>query len=99
MDIFKSPYIKGDGTYRLSTSTGNSVVLALSDNFGGGTVTPGYINAAGNFIGFKDETETLITFSAEFQIVQDCGIGCKVAVLVAGSTGPNIVIDQFQTGR
>lgn len=91
--------ITQDGTFNLVFTTGNSVSIMLSDAFGGGTVTPGYINSAGNFIGFKDETETIITFTDAFQIVVDCGIGCQTAVLMAGSTTPDIVVDAFQMGR
>lgn len=91
--------ITADGTFEIIQTTGNSISVMLSNAFGGGTVTPGYINSAGTFIGFKDETEVVITFTAGFQIVIDCGIGCRVAVLVTGSTAPAITVDAFQMGR
>jgi len=88
-----------DGTFNLIFTTGNSVSIMLSGTFGGGTATIGYINSAGTFIGFKDETETIITFTADFQVVVECGIGCQTAVLLAGSTAPAITVDTFQMGR
>ena len=97
--ILNASTITVDDTYKLRPSPGNAVNLSLSGDFGGGTLTPGYINRAGTFIGFKDESEATITFTAAFQIVQDCGIGCPLAVLLVGSTTPAIVVDQFAIGR
>jgi len=97
--ILGNASITEDGVYLLARSSGNAVVLAASNNFGGGTLKPGYINKRGDFVAFKDADEVEISFTASFQIVQDCGIGCPVAVELTGSTNPDIVIDQFANGR
>lgn len=97
--ILNASNITKNDTYKLRPSSGNAVNLSLSGDFSGGTLTPGYINRAGTFIGFKDDTETVVFFTADFQIVQECGIGCPLAVLLTGAGTPNIVVDQFPLGR
>lgn len=91
--------ISADDTYLLTPGNGNAVTLAVSDSFGGGTLTPGYINKSGTFVGFKDETEALVTFTASFQIKLDGGMSMKYALLVAGSTTPNILVEEYKHGR
>lgn len=92
--------IKSDNTYSLKPGNGNKRILAISETFDGASVTPGYINAANTFVGFKDENEAVITFTASFQIVQEGGIGMKYALQVTGSGGStNLLVEQFETGR
>jgi len=91
--------INADDTYTLTPGNGNARTLLVSGSFGSGTAIAGYINGAGNFIGFKDSTETIITFSADFQIVQDGGIGIKYAIDLQGSTAPNLFVEEHEHGR
>lgn len=91
--------ISKDDTYRCAEGKGNYETLAVSGDFGGGTVKPGYINVAGAFVSFKDGNEEVITFTDEFQVVQGGGIGMQYAVDVSGSTNPNIIVEQFPHGR
>jgi len=91
--------ISADDTYKLKPGNGNASTLAVSGSFGGGTLTPGYLNKRGLFIGFKDETETIVTFTSNFQVVLDGGIGMKYALDVAGSATPDILAEQFDHGR
>ena len=92
--------IKTDGVHTLGVGNGNERTLAASETFGGATVTPGYINVRGNFVGFKDGSEVLLAFTASFQIVQSGGIGIKYAVSVSGATGTtDIQIEEFRHGR
>lgn len=100
MAIFEGPFFTGDGTFELPYGKGNARVLACSGNFDGATIALGYINAASTFIGFKDETETPITFTSDFQVVQEGGIGMKYAVEITGSgASTKILNEQFELGR
>lgn len=93
--------IAADNTYILTAGNGNARTLAVSGAFGGGTATPGYITNGGNgdFIAFKDDTETVITFLADFQIVQDGGMGMVYALDITGATTPTILVEEFDHGR
>jgi len=95
-----SKRIISDGVVPLGVGSGNERTLAASDSFGTAVVTTGYINSADNFIGFKDDSEVLISFTSSFQIVQSGGIGMKYAVSVSGSdAATNILIEEFPHGR
>lgn len=95
-----SKRITSNGVVPLGVGNGNQTTLAASEAFGTATVTPGYINTEGNFFGFKDQNEVVITFTAPFQIVQFGGIGIKYAVSVGGSdAATNILIEEFPHGR
>ena len=92
--------VTANNTYKLKPGNGNQRTLAVSGTFDGAILTPGYINADGIFIGFKDETETVITFTASFQIVQGGGIGMKYALLVASAgASTDMLVEQFDHGR
>ena len=92
--------IKTDGVHPLGVGNGNERTLTASETFGGATVTPGYINVRGNFVGFKSDSEVLLAFTAPFQKVQSGGIGMKYAVTVSGATGStDILIEEFRHGR
>jgi len=92
--------IKIDGVHTLGVGNGNERTLTASGTFADATVTPGFINSKKNFTGFKDNSETLISFTADFQVVQSGGIGMKYAVSVSGSTATtDILIEEFRHGR
>ena len=65
--------ISADGTYTLAKGNGNASTLVVSGTFGAAVIRPGYINLDDLFIAFKDDTETEISFTTNFQIVQDGG--------------------------
>jgi hypothetical protein len=88
-----------NNTYILGVGNGNAKTVAVSGTFDGGTATPGYINDDGVFIGFKNDAEAVITFTADFQIVQDGGIGMKYALDLTGATTPVILVEEFSHGR
>ena len=95
-----SKRIISDGVVALGVGSGNERTLAASDSFGTAVLTPGYINSDGDFSGFKDQNEAVITFTAPFQIVQSGGIGIKYAVSVTSSdSATNILIEEFPHGR
>jgi len=95
-----SKTITSNGVHKLAKGNGNELTLTASETFGGAIVTPGYINARDNFVGFKDESEILITFTADFQVVQEGGVGIQYAVNVTGASGTtDILIEEFYHGR
>lgn len=95
-----SKRITSDGVVNLSVGNGNERTLTASETFGTANVTPGYINSEGNFFGFRDQNEVVITFSASFQIVQSGGIGMPYAISVDNSDATtNILIEEFPHGR
>lgn len=91
--------IIADGEYRLGTSNSAKMALLVSGTIGGATMTPGYLTKNDSFVAWKDETETDIAFTANFQIEQKCGIGCRLALKVVSSTNPEIEVEQNSMGR
>ena len=92
--------IKANGVHNLGIGNGNERTLTASETFGGATVTPGYVNVRGNFVGFKDDSQVLIAFTSSFQIVQSGGIGMKYAISVSSASGTTeIQIEEFRHGR
>ena len=95
-----SKRIISDGIVALGVGSGNERTLAASDSFGPAVVIPGYINSDGNFVGFKDDSETELSFTSSFQVVQSGGIDMKYAVSVSSSDATtNILIEEFPHGR
>lgn len=67
-------------------------VLEVAGNFGGGTVTPGYDDGAGNFAAFKDASGTAITTTSANAwevVVPSSG---KLAVTLTSATGSALVV-------
>ncbi len=85
--------ITADGVYVFQKmQEGKKYVLRVSGTFGGGTITPGHDDGAGNFLAFRDANGTTITATAgtAWEVrIPDSG---KLALTVTGSTTPVLVI-------
>jgi hypothetical protein len=91
-----TPYIKDsliteDGIYTLAASqVGSDYILYVSGNFGGGSVTFGYIDGSEAFASFRDSNKDALTSdesSAYFVIAPPSRL---LAVKVEGATSPEI---------
>jgi hypothetical protein len=85
--------ITADGVYVFQKfQEGKKYVFRVSGTFGGGTVTPGFDDGAGNFLPFRDANGDAMTATSgdAWEVrLPDSG---KPALTVTGSTTPALVI-------
>ena len=86
--------ITADGiTELVDENKAKSVTVYFSGNFGGGTLTIGYLDALDNFQGFADLTGVITYTSPNQRYVVGLGQGQNIHASLSGSTAPSIVIE------
>ena len=78
--------ITNNGVFAFGSSPSGTESLRVNGDFGGGSVTVGYM--VGEV--FQPYAEGSGPFAAPFEMAVDCGKAVKVALEVTGATVPNI---------
>ena len=81
--------ITADGETSLYTTRDNVVTLNINGTFGGGTLTIGYENDAGDFTAYTNDA----VLTAPGEKVIDAGHGVKLMVKMTGSTTPAVNVE------
>jgi hypothetical protein len=86
--------IVADGTYLFDglLRRGTEAVVEVAGAFGSGTVTLGYVGAAGAFVAYQDDNGDAIALSAPGGRRVDVPASGRLAFLVADATAPSIKI-------
>lgn len=89
--ITLSTPVTADGEFSFPALTpGTSFLFELSGDFGSGTATLGYVDAAGSFVAYKDGNGSDQTATAATGIVAMAPASGKPALSLTGSTGASI---------
>jgi hypothetical protein len=83
--LLKSGFLTSDGDYGVSGLPGSSVLVEAAGTYGGATVALGYMNLAGTFQAYKQDSSAITIGNGEFYQVTIPGRG--VIVLRVASAG------------
>jgi hypothetical protein len=92
--------ITANDTYTFAAPfSGTNYVLYAAGNFGGGTVTLGYIDSEEDFASFKNASNEDVTLTSSGGAIVTAPPSKLLAVSVTGSTGPVIKLTAILYNR